>query len=977
MKKILFLFLFTILGICAFAQPQTNYQKVSTPYQYRHIISDSVTGVPYGPIPTLRQIGGTERPGFLFYRTSDSTLWSWSGHTWKQVDAPGALAGGNLGLGFRIYSPVNAGNYTVFNGYGINWDSTANPNALTAKADTSFLSTKGNRQKGVDSLIAMIRARNLDSILGSGNVAIRKRIYFKGSPDLSFVGPNDSSWIGVTTVGLVNWITLEGGTDLKRRPVLLKGSQLKITFANGSTNPVVSGYSRLVIDSLPADNYYWKATSADTISLLAIRNIGSTNQEYGTVGRLVIGSGLSLTDGVLSSTGTGMANPMTTTGDIIYSSSGSTPARLAAGTNGYVLTLASGLPSWAPASGGTGDNFYNSDGFLTGPRRVRGMGYPTVFDSVGAFRVRQFSSAGSDSTIFEINHGLDLFTFTSTGDTSMNYYGDINGGIKIWMAKASTGRQSGWRATLDSLYDLGLNKSNDSTTYKPQLVNPVTGAKVFGNWQTPGVSTVGTYSGSGDAKGLSITGTSITAHPATLTTPGGVSLSAQYMGLGTKTFSTSDGTGQAFFQDTRGGGETSAMLSGTAGTAFYYTESGYFGIGHASTPGGFSGGSGNVVIWPAGSPNAHFGDLLYTQTDLGGQVNISPSTTSKQGLRIFLNASQTGDAFQVLNSSSAVIARFNEVGYLGIGVDPTAKIHIAAGSTTANTAPLKFTSGTNLTTAEAGAMEYDGTNFYLSPSTTRKRIAVTNDATPSNGQILIGNGTDYTVATPTSTDGSLNITTGSGTLDISTKTAWQSLTSGTSVTWGPTVFNATLALAHSATISISSPKDGGVYLLKVTYTSGSIILPGGSTPVINTGASAVTYLTGIYQSSGTSWKWYSDADMSGTYTPTITSGANVASTSSPTAHYIRSGNEVTVTMYVSVTPTAGSATCTVYASLPFASNMTAQTDMIGNGSANYAGSNETIIVVGDDTNDRAQITTSTVGSTNARQCFLTFKYTVK
>lgn len=52
--------------------------------------------------------------------------------------------------------------------------------------------------------------------------------------------------------------------------------------------------------------------------------------------------------------GAGMTNPMTTTGDIIYSSSGSTPARLGIGTTGQVVTVASGLPSWAtPTSGVT------------------------------------------------------------------------------------------------------------------------------------------------------------------------------------------------------------------------------------------------------------------------------------------------------------------------------------------------------------------------------------------------------------------------------------------------------------------------------------------------------------------------------------------------------------------------------------------------------------------------------------------------
>jgi hypothetical protein len=52
---------------------------------------------------------------------------------------------------------------------------------------------------------------------------------------------------------------------------------------------------------------------------------------------------------------TGMTNPMTTTGDTIYSSSGSTPARLGIGTTGQVLTVAGGVPSWAtPSAGGGG-----------------------------------------------------------------------------------------------------------------------------------------------------------------------------------------------------------------------------------------------------------------------------------------------------------------------------------------------------------------------------------------------------------------------------------------------------------------------------------------------------------------------------------------------------------------------------------------------------------------------------------------------
>jgi hypothetical protein len=51
---------------------------------------------------------------------------------------------------------------------------------------------------------------------------------------------------------------------------------------------------------------------------------------------------------------TGMTNPMTTTGDMVYSSSGSTPARLGIGSTGQVITVAGGIPSWATPAGGGG-----------------------------------------------------------------------------------------------------------------------------------------------------------------------------------------------------------------------------------------------------------------------------------------------------------------------------------------------------------------------------------------------------------------------------------------------------------------------------------------------------------------------------------------------------------------------------------------------------------------------------------------------
>lgn len=49
----------------------------------------------------------------------------------------------------------------------------------------------------------------------------------------------------------------------------------------------------------------------------------------------------------------GMTNPMTTSGDTIYGGASGVPTRLAKGSDGQVLTLASGLPSWAAGGGGS------------------------------------------------------------------------------------------------------------------------------------------------------------------------------------------------------------------------------------------------------------------------------------------------------------------------------------------------------------------------------------------------------------------------------------------------------------------------------------------------------------------------------------------------------------------------------------------------------------------------------------------------
>lgn len=123
-------------------------------------------------------------------------------------------------------------------------------------------------------------------------------------------------------------------------------------------------------------------------------------------------------------------------------------------------------------------------------------------------------------------------------------------------------------------------------------------------------------------------------------------------------------------------------------------------------------------------------------------------------------------------------------------------IILGAGAAAVNSAPLKFTSGTNLTTPEAGATEFDGTNLFFSP-TTSARLAVAMNAKAATSA------TTGTMTTTLTNLSAITITpTGACTFNASggiagQKCAFIITTSGTTaftLTWG-TNFKTTTTLS--------------------------------------------------------------------------------------------------------------------------------------------------------------------------------------
>lgn len=126
----------------------------------------------------------------------------------------------------------------------------------------------------------------------------------------------------------------------------------------------------------------------------------------------------------------------------------------------------------------------------------------------------------------------------------------------------------------------------------------------------------------------------------------------------------------------------------------------------------------------------------------GLAVSVDSTSSTAIGLTVF--ASTGGGA-------APGYAAIFESGFVGVNIStPTARLHIAAQTSTAGTAPLKLaSSATLLGTAETGAFEYNGTNlFFTRTGTTRETIitasAVTSEALASNRTITINfNGTTY------------------------------------------------------------------------------------------------------------------------------------------------------------------------------------------------------------------------------------------
>jgi hypothetical protein len=135
------------------------------------------------------------------------------------------------------------------------------------------------------------------------------------------------------------------------------------------------------------------------------------------------------------------------------------------------------------------------------------------------------------------------------------------------------------------------------------------------------------------------------------------------------------------------------------------------------------------------------------------------------------------------------------------------------------------------------------------------------------------------------------------------------------------------------------------------------------------------YGTAIHNNAGAVTGTTNQYFASGTYIPTLTNVVNATSLSPSVIAWSRVGNVVTVCFFVTFSLTSGSVFTEIGISLPIPSNLGTGPDLTGNASAT-ASSDQSAMIMGDPTNDRARMFFTAGASTASRSFSGSFVYVI-
>lgn len=295
-----------------------------------------------------------------------------------------------------------------------------------------------------------------------------------------------------------------------------------------------------------------------------------------------------------------------------------------------------------------------------------------------------------------------------------------------------------------------------------------------------------------------------------------------------------------------------------------------------------------------------------------GGVRVQIDNPASSGV-----TSITGTANQVISSAATGAVTLSLPQSIATTSTPTFRSLTLGG--TAATTPLTFTTNTDAAAA-AGRWYYNTTRLgFARTGGTINRFPLTNDVTPTAGQGIFGNGTDYTVGTYSALNNSVLVAPSAAGVTLRTNSIVQTL-SGTSVTMNiNNGENAVWTLtASGSSLAITNPVAGRLYFVNVTqdatgsrtittYPTGTVWYSG-SAPVLKTGAGNVNTLAFYYNgSSYYGFDWGSGGGGGGFVNPMTTIGDMIIGAGGGAAARL-AGNATTAPMVLMSTGTGAAAT---------------------------------------------------------------------
>lgn len=353
------------------------------------------------PASTYMNFGTTSGSGgYGFWDDAGTLKWRNSGGAWATFGVGGGGGGagdpggsdshvqynssgvfeGNAGLTYNGSNALGVGTTTSGGFLVLNANLTAAAGIVHVASGTNMLAFDFSNRAEYGGTVDVSSGRQLvihDYVAGAG------RLGMNASGDL-FVGVSN------TVYGLK--ITQSGDLTVTNSVLLTKSQDAGTLATITNTNAGTSAFAGLKFTSDGGDSYIYRTSAAYSIAdSTVIQDAGGGDIVFlgaAEVGRFKNGGNLILPASTYANWGTtsgtsgygfrdnagtmefknsggswaafggggGMSNPMTTTGDIIYSSSGSTPDRLGIGTAGQVLTVSGGVPIWVTPEKGVKAN---------------------------------------------------------------------------------------------------------------------------------------------------------------------------------------------------------------------------------------------------------------------------------------------------------------------------------------------------------------------------------------------------------------------------------------------------------------------------------------------------------------------------------------------------------------------------------------------------------------------------------------------